>query len=565
MKRFLCLLIMVFLLFVGCTPQNGGDASSEISSDVVNESSENGDASRSEDNKSASVDLPVNAQYIRTDGEFDGDFVSALANSVEELNSFYESNKDKYYLERRQNPASDFTIGFLDACDKYDADFFENNYLLIIRLVEPSGSNSHKINKVQLDNGSLLISIARIVPEVGTCDVAGWHIIVEIGKEYSVESVENAEISVFDSLTALTVQQIDFALDLFKSCFDAEKESFVVSPLSVQLALAITANGANGETKAEMEAVLGDFKLDDLNILLHDYINSLPNDEKYKLAIANSIWCREGFAFKEDFLEKNESFYDAEINSLAFDDKAVESINAWVNENTDGMIEEIIDSIDDKTIMYLINAICFDAEWSQIYFENSVRNGEFIAYDGETRNASMMYSDEWIYISDEKASGFIKNYKNNKYGFAVLLPDEGVDIYDYVAEMSAESMLDTLNNQKRAAIHAGIPKFESEFEISLVEILKNSGMKNAFDCTLADFSGMIDSVGGVYISDVIHKAFIGVNEKGTRAGAATAVSMDNYGIVEYEYTITLDRPFVYMILDNATNTPIFIGALTDIR
>ena len=212
----------------------------------------------------------------------------------------------------------------------------------------------------------------------------------------------------------------DFAVRLFQTTWEEGKNS-LISPLSVMLALSMTANGAKGETLAQMEALLGgDIPIGELNEYLHAYVGSLPSSEKAKLTLANSIWFKDsGFTVEEDFLQRNADYYGAAAYKSAFDEKTLRDINSWVKENTDGVIDKIVDQMDPYAVMYLVNTVLFDAEWQNIYRKHEVRDGTFTAIDGAKRTVSMMYSNESLYLDDGKATGFLKPY-NNGYSFAAL-------------------------------------------------------------------------------------------------------------------------------------------------
>ena len=361
----------------------------------------------------------------------------------------------------------------------------------------------------------------------------------------------------------------DFALKLFRATAKGE-ENALVSPLSVMLALAMTTNGAKGETKAQMEALLGGgMDIEDLNGYLYTYMKSLPSSEKAKLALANSVWFRdtESLDVRAAFLQKNADYYSADVYKAPFDKKTCDDINRWIEENTDGMIKKMLDSIDDDAVMYLINTVLFDAEWQNVYSsEDKIRDGLFTTADGKRRNVTMMHSDETNFIDDGKATGFIKPYKDG-YSFAAFLPNEGVSLDSYLDSMTGAGFLAAVKGAKKETVIAAMPKFEYGYKTTMNDILKSLGMTVPFDKEKADFSDLaVSSYGNIYIGQVIHQTYISVGEKGTRAGAATIVEMDGEAApseVDY-HTVTLDRPFVYAIIDNATGLPIFIGTVTDI-
>ena len=370
---------------------------------------------------------------------------------------------------------------------------------------------------------------------------------------------------------AFTQSQIRLAVDLFQSsALESKDENVLISPLSIQLALAMTANGADSDTKAEMEALLGgEISLDDLNEYLYAYVKNLPSEEKYKLQIANSIWFRDDegrLQVERDFLQKNADYYGAQAYKAAFDDQTLKDINNWVKDHTDGMIDSILDQIDEDAVMYLINALVFDAEWQHVYDKSDVYQGKFTNISGAEKSVDMMHSEETVYLQDDKATGFMKPYNGSKYSFAALLPNEGVDIYEYIAELTSEDLLTTLNSPQLGMVMATLPKFSYEYELTMNDVLKELGMPSAFSGSTADFSKMArSSRGNIYIGEVLHKTFISVDELGTKAGAVTKVQMNDESAPMSEWVVNLNRPFVYMIVDNETNMPIFIGTVMDVQ
>ena len=356
----------------------------------------------------------------------------------------------------------------------------------------------------------------------------------------------------------------DFAIKLFQKTRDTEKNS-LISPLSVMLALSMTANGAKGETLAQMENLLGgDIPMETLNEYIYSYVKALPSEKTAKLNIANSIWFRDNaFTAENSFLQKNADYYGAAAYKSAFDGETLRDINNWVKNNTDGMIDKIIDKFDTDAVMYLINTVLFDAEWESIYKKNEVGDGVFTALNGSKRTVSMMYSDEHSYLDDGRATGFIKPYKNG-YCFVALLPNDGVSLNDYVASMTGKTFVDTIKNALDVPVETAIPKFSYDYDIEMSGALKALGMPLPFDAEKADFSGLgLSDNGNIFISRVLHKAYISVDEKGTKAGAATVVETKDAAVIDGIYRVTLDRPFIYAVTD-ADGLPIFIGAVTDI-
>jgi serpin B len=366
--------------------------------------------------------------------------------------------------------------------------------------------------------------------------------------------------------SAFTASMADFSIRLFKRAITDNKNS-LISPLSVMLALAMTANGADNETLAQMEKLLGGgIRLDELNEYLHSYTGAFPNTDKAKLTIANSIWFRSNkdrLQVASGFLQRNADYYGADAYSCAFDSQTVNDINSWVNSNTNGMIERIIDEIEENNLLFLINAIMFDAEWQNVYYKENIRKGDFTDITGTVSNVDFMHSAEYAYLDDGMATGFMKPYAGGAYSFAALLPNEGIPIDAYIKTLTGEGFLDTISNAQNEVVDASMPKYEYEYDISMNDALIALSMPDAFDAEKADFGRMVSSSdGNLYISEVLHKTFISVDELGTKAGAVTMVAMSggSSGPTDIK-TVRLDRPFVYAIIDNATNLPMFIGTV----
>lgn len=360
----------------------------------------------------------------------------------------------------------------------------------------------------------------------------------------------------------------DFAVTLFREAQN-EGHNTLISPLSVLCALSLTANGSQGETMTQMENALG-IPVSQLNEYLHTYISSLPRGEKYKLSLANSIWLKEDehFTVNPDFLQRGHDLYAAEINQVPFNDSTLKDINQWVSDKTDGMIENILSNMSPDAVMYLVNALAFDAEWENIYYDYEVYKGIFTTEDGIRQDVQMMHSEEQTYLQDENGQGFIKYYTGQKYAFAALLPNEGISVNEYITSLNGEKLHGILANSMDTKVLTALPKFECEYNIKLNPLLQKMGMTDAFDPNTADFSAMGQAgTDPLYINGVLHKTFISVYEKGTRAGASTVVEM-NVGCAmpaEEPKRVYLERPFVYMIVDCENNIPIFMGTVMDME
>ncbi len=384
-------------------------------------------------------------------------------------------------------------------------------------------------------------------------------------EETEPEKIISLESADFTGREGVAVS--DFGVRLFQQSME-EDSNTLISPISILYALAMTENGAKEETLAQMEEVFG-LSVTELNAYLSAYIRSLPADDKNKLSIANSIWLKdtESLTVQPDFLKTNARYYNAEIYKAPFDNSTLKEINEWVSQKTDKMIPSILDEIREENIMYLINAITFDAQWQSIYEEYQIKEGLFTKEDGTTKNIELMYSTEQAYLEDDKATGFIKYYNDHKYAFVALLPNEGVSIADYTSTLTGEHLQELLETPLDIQINAAIPKYETEYSIEISDVLKSMGMTDAFDAGTSDFSGIGTSDNKkLYIDRVLHKTYICVDEKGTKAGAVTAVVMDTNGIMEPQETKTvyLNRPFLYLLIDCENKLPLFMGTTMDI-
>ncbi len=352
-----------------------------------------------------------------------------------------------------------------------------------------------------------------------------------------------------------------FAAELFKDNYSKGKTT-LVSPLSVLTALALVQNGAQGNTLAQLEQALGGLDRDTLNAYMRAYCDFLT--ESGELKIANSVWTDSSAEAKRDFLQKAVDSYSAQLFSAPLSDpKTVESVNSWVKKNTDGMIPKIIEKADRYAVMMLVNAIAFDAKWETPYKRSDIEKLEFTSYSGSKKKTDFMCSTENVYLKDGGAVGFMKPYKNGRFAFAALLSDENTGIDDYVASLSGDKLMKIFSSAKRGnEVNVKMPKFRAEYSAQLIDTLKKMGVKDAFDSKTADFSSLIENR-DAYIATVVHKTFIEVDEKGTRAAASTLVGADTMSLME-PYSVCLNRPFVYMIVDTETNLPLFIGVQTEI-
>lgn len=365
----------------------------------------------------------------------------------------------------------------------------------------------------------------------------------------------------------------EFSVDLFRNTVMKDLENgknTLVSPESVLFALGMTSNGAKGDTLKQMQNVLcKDVDTDTFSKNMNKLMTSAQSSSDFKFSIANSVWVKDmqGMTLTEQFARSCKQMYNAEMFKAPFNDETLKQMNNWVNEKTDKMIPKIIDEFGDDTAAVLLNCIAFDAKWEKPYEKKDVvENREFNLQSGKKVNCSMMHSEEKLYVSDDKSQGFIKNYKGGKYAFMAILPNEDVSLSDYVKSMTAQSFAKMYAGKTtQYQVLASVPKFKYDYSAKLNDTLKQMGITDAFDGEKADFSGMTEQQ-KLFISNVLHKTHIELDEEGTKAAAATAVTMDVSGALpakEDIKEIRLDRPFAYAIMDTQTGLPVFMGTVCD--
>ena len=354
----------------------------------------------------------------------------------------------------------------------------------------------------------------------------------------------------------------DFGLRLLNQTAEAG-ENTLISPLSVMTALAMTANGAEGETLEQLEAVLG-MDRQRLNSVLHTYLNTVEGESFHS---ANSIWFadREDFSVNQDFLQTNADHYGAQLYKAPLDDGTVGEINGWVKKNTDGMIPKILEQLSPEAVMCLVNALAFEGEWTDPYEDFQVQERPFHKDNGEDSRVDFFHSEEYRLLEGENCMGFMKPYKGERYAFAALLPDEQTTVARLAESLDGTALQHILANGKQEDVIAAIPRLKTEFSTELNRALTELGMPLAFT-EEADFSSLGRSEAGpICISRVIHKTFLELGEKGTRAGAATVVEMEATSCAPEEEPreVILDRPFLYMLVDTRENIPFFLGVMND--
>ena len=363
-----------------------------------------------------------------------------------------------------------------------------------------------------------------------------------------------------------------FGINLFKEVLEAEEpeENVMISPLSVSLALAMTYNGADGDTKAAMEKTLelAGLTVDEINENYKMLIDALASvDPKVLMSIANSIWYRQEFDVEQDFFNVNQDYFYAKVAPLDFNNPdAVNTINNWVADKTNDKITEIINEIPSLAVMYLINAIYFKGIWKYEFDESDTQEKPFYLSDGTTKDVPTMAQEaSFNYFSNDIMQAVEMPYGAGNYSMIILLPQYNKTPDDIIDQFNNENWNSWLNEFYEAEkVQIQLPKFKFEYKNLLKDELTNMGMGIAFDEYNADFS-KINPLEQLYISKVIHKTFVEVNEEGTEAAAVTAVeiSLTSAGGGNGTIFFHVNKPFIFAIKEKYTNTIIFIGKVME--
>ena len=360
-----------------------------------------------------------------------------------------------------------------------------------------------------------------------------------------------------------------FGFNLFNEIRKTERDQNIfISPLSISIALAMTLNGAAGETEQAMTNTLQLQGLDTeaINIGYAGLRQTLLTaDPKVTLAIANSLWARQGVPFKEDFLQRNTQFFDAEISTLDFNHpSASRTINQWVDTNTHGKIKEIVgNNIDPLTVLFLINAIYFKGTWQREFNPSKTRDGPFHLANGDVKQVPMMRQKRWYpYYRGEKFQAISLAYGDGQMRMYIFLPDSESDLNSFLENLNAESWENWMSAFHGQDVSLVMPKFKLEYKKTLNDTLKALGMDIAFRLG-ANFSRMSPLGRDFFIKEVLHKTFVEVNEEGTEAAAATSVEMGITSVPPPPIPFVVDRPFFFAIRDNQTKTVLFMGVVVD--
>jgi serine protease inhibitor len=379
--------------------------------------------------------------------------------------------------------------------------------------------------------------------------------------------VDPVPINLTTDQVSLIKSENSFAFDIFKNVAGSAQESqnLIISPLSISYALSMTLNGAKGTTRDAMLSALR------ANGLTPEIINNsykslsealLSIDSRVIISVANSVWTENNFVVKKPFTDILTSYYNAESKSFDIADSQVPKlINTWIESKTNGLIKNMVDKLDESTVMLLINAIYFKGKWNSQFDKANTVQKSFYKPGGAAVDVPMMKqkSDFKVYTGE----GFVLAefpYGQGNFVMDVILPDENNGLNSMIQSITDKSFTGWLNAMYKREIDLSFPRFKYGYKKQLKDILADMGMGIAFT-DIADFSNISDIP--VAISEVLHQAFIETNEEGTEAAAATIVGIYTTSMPPSPIILNIDHPFMYIIRETSTNTILFMGKVAD--
>jgi serpin B len=411
---------------------------------------------------------------------------------------------------------------------------------------------------------SVLI-VLLLLPLIACDQAAGGELLIS-----DKERITSPDVNPSDQ-ASLVEGNSAFAFELYQALREQDGNLFY-SPHSISVALAMTYAGARSQTAEQMAATL-QFLLEQER--LHPAFNWLDfelasrgegaegkDGDGFRLNIVNAIWGQKDYEFLSDFLDVLAENYGAGLRILDFMNETEKSrltINEWVSDQTEGRIKDLIPqgAIDALTRLVLTNAIYFNAAWENTFDEDVTADGPFYLRDGGQVTVPMMKQTESFgYTEGEGYQAVELRYDGNELSMVILLPEAG-QFQAFEEGLQAQQVCDIISDLQPTGVALTMPKFEFDSEFSLTDTLAGMGMPIAFSGD-ADFSGMTGTL-ALYISEVIHKAFVSVDEAGTEAAAATAVIMPESGPPELPVEVTIDRPFIFLIRDIETGAILFVG------
>lgn len=385
---------------------------------------------------------------------------------------------------------------------------------------------------------------------------------------------DRKDIPLTKSEQALAETSNDFAFSLFRQVSGSQSQpgNIILSPISVNYMMSMLNNGAAGKTAEEINRTLGfgDSQPEEVNAFNQKMlVASADLDPQVTVHTANSIWVSNSFNILPAFRETNESYYKASVRNLDFSKPdALAEINGWTSKNTGGRIPKILDQIHPDACLYLLNAIAFRGEWTTPFEKSNTAKELFTDAAGREQEVQMMNASfESVVFEQEKYRMLSRSYGNGAFSMSILLPKEGVTNAEVIASLTTESWKQLAKNRNGYRVNLKLPRFSASFDMKLNEVLQSLGIVSAFSESEADFSKL--SSADVFLTRVLQKARIEVDEEGTKA---EAVTMGEIGLTSpgprpeiQKMDFFVDRPFIYLIREYSTGAIYFIGEINRIE
>lgn len=375
-------------------------------------------------------------------------------------------------------------------------------------------------------------------------------------------SNERKDIVLTAGETEIVAKQHGTAFEMLRYFNEnSDKDNFMVSPLSLQFALGMLANGAQGNTLDEITAALKISSLDELNSLNKRLLEELPKvDKKTTLHSANSVWLDESFNVLPSYSRAVADYYRAESASVKLSsEEAMKKINSWCSKHTNGMLPQVLkEPFSENVVFALINALYFKGEWAEPFKESSTQKKKFNNTDGSNSTVDMMRKKEYIKFMDMTDYMLGKlEYGNGAYAMTIILPAEGVTLDRAVGSIDAELWQQWKSSSYAHDCDIELPKFKISTDFDLTDYLLSLGIKDAFDKDRADFLAMSDIA--TFVSLAKQMTEIAVDEKGTEAAAVTIIGGDTMAMPSAPITFHADRPFAFIIEESSTGAILFTG------
>lgn len=401
---------------------------------------------------------------------------------------------------------------------------------------------------------ALLVAIAMIMAFAG-CQK-------EVTAENLMENVEAENTSELDLDEDFCKAYRKVAFGMLQNAYSSDGGNVVISPLSVFYHLGILGNGAEGASREDLEHMFGKgMTASQINTVLHSYLEQLKNTDTAKMYFENALWFNsdKNAQPNSEFLQTVASYYGASAYKESFGADAVTNINNWISNQTNMDVEYMLDEIPADAPLYMLSAAVLNADWASPYSYNNIQDGTFINASGNEEKAQMMSAFENKYLESDSTVGFVKNYAGSNYAFVAFLPNRE-DITNFVSLLALGGQYEKiLQSAKKAVVDATVPKFSCEYKGSALDVIKNMGVDRSFHPQSAQLGGVGQCDEKMYAGDLYMRTIMSVTEKGTSKGTAATVA--NKDVPTSVYVVTLNRPFVYAVVDTRYNLPVLVGAV----